>query len=145
MSTSRWEDVRSAVRTDMALREMSQTEYARGVLEIDPGTFRDFLRGTRDAQSKTATRIEQGLGWEAGTIANYIAGRVDRLPEGVDDETPSASWSEALGVDVSDLPLPAQQEVEAAARLAALERSRKLRAELVDVKSPSVILGPGGD
>lgn len=132
-----WGAVIAAVNADIARRQLSQKDYA-DTIGVDPGTLKDFLDGTRTPRGTTTTKYEKALGWAPGTIREVVAGRMS-APE--QEETPSASIGEVLGVDVSDLPTAAQEEVEAAARLRAYQVARELRASLVDVTSPSVIVG----
>lgn len=42
--------------------------------EADPGTIGDFLKGVRWPKYRTQGKIEQALGWEAGTITAIADG-----------------------------------------------------------------------
>lgn len=81
--------VRTAVTAEMAHRGWNIADLHQAA-RIDPGTVSDFLAGTRWPQIKTLGRIEQALGWKAGTIAAVLAGGpvpdVGGEPEDREDE-----------------------------------------------------------
>lgn len=64
---------RLAVQAAMAARGMNPGDLARKG-NVDPGTVGDFLSGQRWPKLRTQGRIEDALGWPAGTIAAVVNG-----------------------------------------------------------------------
>lgn len=87
MRTHQNEDrARQAVAAKLAGRQQNPMALARAA-SIDLGTLVDFLEGRRWPRMPTQGKIEQSLGWPAGTI-NAIAngGDVPRDEQPADDE-----------------------------------------------------------
>lgn len=101
---------------------------------LDVGTVGDFISGQRWAQPATQNKLEQALGWAAGSIVLITRGGepvtavdVETVGPGDQDADVLASLPpEALeGLDAAD-----RAEVIAAAKLSALEKAREIRRRL---------------
>lgn len=62
-----------AVVAWLAHHQRNQAWLVRSA-EADPGTIGDFLKGVRWPKYRTQGKIEQALGWEAGTIQSVADG-----------------------------------------------------------------------
>lgn len=71
---------RLAVQAAMASRGMNPGDLARRA-SVDAGTVGDFLSGQRWPKLRTQGRIEDALGWDAGTIAAIVNGAEPPSPK----------------------------------------------------------------
>lgn len=124
---------REAVERQMIAFGWNISDLARNS-GLDVGTVGDFISGQRWAQPATQNKLEQALGWAAGSIVLITRGGepvtavdVETVGPGDQDADVLASLPpEALeGLDAAD-----RAEVIAAAKLSALEKAREIRRRL---------------
>jgi len=77
---------RQAVTAELAARHKNPMWLTRAA-QIDPSTLADFMGGHRWPKTSTQGKIEDALGWEAGTI-NAIAngGEAPERTKATDDD-----------------------------------------------------------
>jgi len=131
---------REAVRTELARRKWEPAQLAREA-ELDSGTVSDFLNGKRWPRTGNLAKIDEALGWPAGTLDT--TNRTGRAPEALAEARPpqgqsvveevfehltdrimlSVSRSSVLDLEPSEL-----EEAAAAATTAYLAKVREIRA-----------------
>lgn len=75
-----YDAARLALRRALAAKGWNPADLSRAA-GVDQGTVLDFLNGNRTPQIKTRGRMEQAVGWPAGTLDDIAAGHEPPLVE----------------------------------------------------------------
>lgn len=89
-------DAQREVRVAVEASGLTRKDFAEKI-GIDPGTLADFIEGKRWAQGPKRTKMEDGIGWPAGTISRLERG--ETLAGILQGQPDAAAFVTKLGAD----------------------------------------------
>lgn len=129
MENDRQAAVVAAIGQALARKQWNSTDLARNA-DLSVDTVGDLLNGRRWPRAATLAKVEAALGWEPGVISASLAGSTQIwVAVGGDAQDAEEVLLHLPAAAFDGLPEVEREEVIAAARLAALEKARQIRAQ----------------